>query len=71
MRTIMSSEASWTLPGSNKISGKASGIDAVMNRACLIASYGLNFELLNVLVSRDNMPLSLDNTGQRGYSYTG
>ncbi|MET4082670.1 hypothetical protein ABIB40_002630 [Pedobacter sp. UYP30] len=66
MSTIMSPEVSWTLPGSNKISGKASGIDAVINRAHLIASYGLSFELLNVLVSKDNMALSLHNTAKRG-----
>lgn len=34
-------------------------------RAQKIASYGLNFELLHLLVSRENMALSLHNTARR------
>jgi hypothetical protein len=38
----------------------------VITRAELIASYGVRFALQNVLVSRDNMALSLHNTARRG-----
>lgn len=38
---------------------------AVVERAQKIASHGLSFELLHVLVSRENMALSLHNTAQR------
>ncbi|CAM5648185.1 hypothetical protein KAURM247S_03855 [Kitasatospora aureofaciens] len=41
------------------------GGDAAIERARKIASYGVSFELLHVLVSRDNMALSLHNTAQR------
>nr|WP_247698445.1 hypothetical protein [Streptomyces sp. RK75] len=44
--------------GDNAISGTADGADAVVERAQLIASYGLDFELLHLLVSRENMALS-------------
>jgi hypothetical protein len=46
--------------------GIAEGINAVITRAELIASYGVRFALQNVLVSRDNMALSLHNTARRG-----
>jgi ketosteroid isomerase-like protein len=66
MRTLFHDDATWTLPGDNAISGTAEGADAVVGRAQQIASYGLRFELENVLLSRDNMALALHNTADRG-----
>lgn len=66
MRALLTDDAHWTLPGNNAISGTANGADAVVERARKIASYGLNFELLHILVSRDNVALSLHNTAQQG-----
>lgn len=65
MRRLFHDDATWTLPGENAISGTAFGADAVVERARLIASYGLSFELKNILLSRDNMALALHNTGER------
>jgi uncharacterized protein len=65
MRSMFHDDASWTLPGDNAISGRAEGGDAVVERARLIASYNLSFELKHVLLSRDNMALSLHNTAER------
>ncbi|MER6300734.1 nuclear transport factor 2 family protein [Kitasatospora sp. NPDC001539] len=65
IRSLLHDDATWTLPGDNTISGTAVGGDAVVERARKIASYGVSFELLHVLVSRDNMALSLHNTAQR------
>ncbi|MEU2081150.1 nuclear transport factor 2 family protein [Streptomyces albus] len=66
IRTLLTDDATWTLPGDNTISGTADGADAVVERARKIASYGLRFELLHILVSRENMALSLHNTAHRG-----
>jgi hypothetical protein len=66
LRSVMSQGVTWTLPGENQISGTAEGIDAVIARAQLIASYGLSFALQHVLVSRENMALSLHNEARRG-----
>ncbi|WP_435837153.1 nuclear transport factor 2 family protein [Streptomyces achromogenes] len=63
---MLTDDATWTLPGDNTISGTAVGADAVVERARKIASYGLDFRLLHILVSRENMALSLHNTAQRG-----
>jgi len=66
LRDIMASEVYWVLPGNNTISGKASGVDEVVARAELIASYGPSFTLEHVLLSRDNMALAIHNTARRG-----
>ncbi|MGR6330392.1 nuclear transport factor 2 family protein [Sphingomonas sp. XXL09] len=65
MRALFHDDATWTLPGDNTISGTAVGGDAVVERARLIASYGLSFKLENILLSRDNMALGLHNTAER------
>lgn len=66
IRALLHDDATWTLPGDNAISGTAVGADAVVERARTIAGYGLRFELLHILVSRENMALSLHNTARRG-----
>ncbi|MEU6972274.1 nuclear transport factor 2 family protein [Kitasatospora aureofaciens] len=65
IRSMLHDDATWTLPGDNTISGTVHGGAAVVERARKIASYGVSFELLHVLVSRDNVALSLHNTAQR------
>ncbi|MEU5578967.1 nuclear transport factor 2 family protein [Streptomyces huasconensis] len=65
IRALLQDDATWTLPGDNTISGTADGADAVVERAKQIASYGVDFKLLHLLVSRDNVALSLHNTARR------
>ncbi|MFJ5031072.1 nuclear transport factor 2 family protein [Streptomyces sp. NPDC088560] len=66
IRALLTDDATWTLPGDNAVSGTADGAEAVVERAKKIASYGLDFELLHILVSPENMALSLHNTARRG-----
>jgi hypothetical protein len=66
LRALLTDDAQWTLPGENTISGTANEADAVVDRARKFAGYGLNFELLHIFVSRDNVALSLHNTAQQG-----
>jgi len=65
MRALFEDDATWTLPGDNAVSGMAVGADAVIARVQLIASYGLAFELENILLSRSNMALAFHNTAER------
>lgn len=65
LRALFHSDVTWTLPGDNAISSAARGVDAVVERAQLLASYGLSFALEHVLLSRDNMALGLHNTAER------
>ncbi|MGF6884243.1 ketosteroid isomerase-like protein [Nocardia sp. GAS34] len=66
IRALLHDDATWSLPGDNTVSGIAVGGDAVVERARTIAGYGLHFELLHILVSRENVALSLHNTARRG-----
>jgi hypothetical protein len=66
IRALLTDDAQWILPGNNTISGIADGADAVVDRGRKIAGYGVNFELLHIFVSRDNVALSLHNTARQG-----
>jgi ketosteroid isomerase-like protein len=66
MRSIMTQDIVWSLPGTSLISGEADGVDAVIKRSQLIVSYGLNFGFKHVLFGQHGMALSLNNTAQRG-----
>ncbi|MFJ4850409.1 MULTISPECIES: nuclear transport factor 2 family protein [unclassified Streptomyces] len=65
LRALLHDDVAWTLPGDSAISGTARGPDEVAGLARRIAGYGLRFELLHILVSRDNVALSLHNTARR------
>lgn len=66
MRTIMTPDIVWSLPGSSRISGEAHGVEAVISRCQLITSYGLNFARKHVLYRQFGFALSLNNTAKRG-----
>ena len=65
-RSIMSADVHWTLPGTSLISGNAKGIDAVIERAQRIVSYGLGFKLDHLLTGLHGTALALHNSGTRG-----
>ena len=65
IRNLLTDDAEWVLPGDNTISGPAKGAEAVVARAEAIASYHVNFELTNILVSRTDVALGLHNTAER------
>lgn len=65
IRALLADEVEWTLPGTNAISGPAQGADAVVARAQKIAAYGLKFDLLHILSSREDVALHLHNTAER------
>jgi hypothetical protein len=66
LRSIMTDDIVWTLPGTSLISGEASGVDAVIGRAQRIVSYGLTFSLNHILIGRSGLALSLHNTAKKG-----
>jgi uncharacterized protein len=66
LRTIMTPDIVWSLPGSSRISGEARGVEAVIARCELITSYGLDFGLKHVLYGQFGFALSLNNTAKRG-----
>jgi uncharacterized protein len=66
LKSMMADDVVWNLPGSSLISGEAQGVDAVIQRAQLIVSYGLTFTLKQILIGRHGVALSLNNTARRG-----
>jgi uncharacterized protein len=66
LKSIMADDIVWSLPGSSLISGEAHGVDAVIQRARLVVSYGLTFTLKHILLGQHGVALSLNNTAQRG-----
>jgi limonene-1,2-epoxide hydrolase len=65
MKSSFEESSVWTLPGTSIISGKACGVDAIINRWRIIVRYGINFELKHLLCGRDGAALSLHNTAKR------
>lgn len=66
MRALFTEDVVWTLPGNSKISGRAVGIDAAVQRARTITGYGLTFNLKHILLGQFGMAISLNNTARRG-----
>ena len=64
LRALMTDDARWVLPGTSQVSGDASGGDAVVERAKLIARYGMRFDVQHVLVSAHNVALFQHNTAK-------
>jgi ketosteroid isomerase-like protein len=65
LRKIMTFDIVWSLPGHSRISGEARGIDAVIERAQIIVSYGLTFHVKHILEGQGGLALSLHNTAER------
>lgn len=66
LRTLLTVDCTWTLPGSSIISGEAIGIDAVVTRAQLIVSFGVSLQLNHVLYGMNGFALSVHNQAIRG-----
>lgn len=66
MRTLITDDITWSMPGEGTVSGTAVGAEAVIARSQQIVEYGLNFELLHLLMGQHGLALSLHNTATRG-----
>ena len=66
LRSIITEDISWTLPGASVISGEVSGADAIITRAQQIVSYGVSLELKHILYGQYNVALSVHNQASRG-----
>lgn len=66
LRSIMTDNLVWTLPGTSLISGGAKGVEAVIKRSQIIVDYGVNFNLKHILIGHSGVALSLHNIARRG-----
>ena len=66
LRSILTKNVTWKLPGTSLISGEAIGVEAVIEKAKRIVSFGVNFQLHHVLYGLNDVALSLHNQAKRG-----
>lgn len=65
LRSLLTDDSIWTLPGTSIISGEAIGIDAVVGRAQLIVDFGVSLQLNHVLYGMYGFALSVHNQAVR------
>ncbi|AYL93892.1 nuclear transport factor 2 family protein [Mucilaginibacter celer] len=66
MRSALTDDVTWTLPGTSLLSGPAIGADAVIKRANQLRDFGVMVKLNHILYGLDSVALSLHNTASRG-----
>jgi ketosteroid isomerase-like protein len=66
LRSIMTEDVVWSLPGSSTVSGEARGVAGIVSRAEKFAARSLTIEILHVVYGRAGMALLLHNTGTHG-----
>jgi ketosteroid isomerase-like protein len=59
--SLVTPDATWRLPGNNRISGSA----PVVRKAQAISSYGVSFTFEDIVVSAENVALILHNVAER------
>jgi ketosteroid isomerase-like protein len=64
LKTVLTDDAVWSLPGTSQISGEAAGADAIVARGQFLGEHGVNFELLHVIYGHEGMGIMLHNTGK-------
>lgn len=64
LKTVLTDDAIWSLPGTSQISGEAAGADAIVDRGQFLGEHGVNFELLHVIYGYEGMGIMLHNTGK-------
>ncbi|MBB6270005.1 hypothetical protein HDF26_000432 [Pedobacter cryoconitis] len=65
MYSVLSPDATWTLPGISLLSGLASGAEAIVKRVQNLKQFGVNFNLKHILIGLNGFTLALHNTAQR------
>ena len=66
LRSIITEDISWTLPGTSLISGEVNGQSAIIARAKQIANSGASLELKHILYGQYNVTLFVHNQASRG-----
>jgi uncharacterized protein len=64
LKTVLTDNAVWSLPGASLIGGEAVGADAIVARGQFLGEHGVNFELLHVIYGYEGMGIMLHNTGK-------
>jgi len=66
MKTLLSENVVWSLPGESILSGEVKGPDAITKRAGQLKDFGVMVEIKQILFNEKGLALSLHNTAKRG-----
>jgi hypothetical protein len=66
LRSIMTDDVVWSLPGTSPMSGEAHGVDAILKRSETLHRYGVTIEVEHVVYGFQDVALHLHNTGKQG-----
>ena len=64
LKTIMTDDVVWTLPGSSVVSGVAHGVAGILKRAQAIVDRNVTLEIMHVVLGHEGVALLLHNTGK-------
>ncbi|HWY63214.1 MAG TPA: nuclear transport factor 2 family protein [Rhizomicrobium sp.] len=65
VKSVAVEDVVWSFPGAGRISGEARGVDGVMARAKIIASFKVNIDVVRTLYSLGGVAIILHNTANR------
>jgi ketosteroid isomerase-like protein len=66
LKSIMTDDVVWSLPGKSLMSGEAHGVDAILKRSETLHRYEVKIELEDVVFGYQDVALHLHNTAKRG-----
>jgi uncharacterized protein len=66
LKSIMTDDVVWSLPGKSLMSGEAHGVDAILERSETLHRYEVKIELEHVVFGYQDVALHLHNTAKRG-----
>ncbi len=66
LRSIMTEDVVWSLPGQSPMSGEAHGVEEILKRASTLHGFNVNIEIEHVVFGLQDVALHLHNTGRYG-----
>jgi ketosteroid isomerase-like protein len=66
LRTILTDDVVWSLPGTSLMSGEAHGVDAILKRSEILRGFNVKIEIQHVVFGLNDVALLLHNTGREG-----
>jgi ketosteroid isomerase-like protein len=66
LRSTVTDDIVWSLPGQSRMSGEAHGVDGILARSDTLRRYGVKLEVLHVVYGYRDVSVQLHNTGTRG-----
>src|SRR5215469_13467374 len=66
LRSIMTEDVVWSLPGESPMSGEAHGVEAILKRAHTLNGFNVNIEIEHIVYGLQDVALHLHNTGRYG-----